>query len=517
MQEKNIIVMNLERAAIKKYNSHRRIIARPILCHAPFSNINFAQNGDMTVCCYNRTEVLGRYPTNSIQEAWESPIAGELRHYMKQKYLGIGCANCKDQIISGNIQGTKAIYYDKNASLRHLLPAYTAPPKVFEFEISNICNLECIMCNGYFSSAIRANREKLPKIHSPYDAAFIDEVKKFLPYLTDAKFLGGEPFLIGQYYDIWNAIIAINPSIKVHITTNGTVLNKKAQDILEKIDAGIIISVDSLDKENYERIRINGDFDILMENIQWFINYRNRKKSFLSFAVCPMLSNRKHLTEVIQFCIRHDINIHYNTVRDPENETLKNATPHILNELIADIVNIKHSHSPIGKNNKERTFDFLSHLKVWLNNSTEKECTIRIFYNQLKKTEPAVGVSANGLKMLGRILSYYEQSLTNNTFAILTDGSLEKTLEKLSKEMGNYSFWLALIDCFEIGGIATNTPDVHDAIKEKANWMRAVLKTSVAYPERLMRDFDFIKKTSNFSSISLPELQKSFDYIVDNK
>ena len=65
-----------------------------------------------------------------------------------------------------------------------------------EFSISNVCNLECVMCNGNFSSAIRAHRDQLPPAKSVYSNAFDPVLRSILPHLFRAKFLGGEPFLI---------------------------------------------------------------------------------------------------------------------------------------------------------------------------------------------------------------------------------------------------------------------------------------------------------------------------------
>ena len=57
----------------------------------------------------------------------------------------------------------------------------------------------------------------------------------------------------------------LNPKLKINIATNGTVYNKQVRTILDKCNIHLNISIDSLDKENYESIRINGDFDELMD------------------------------------------------------------------------------------------------------------------------------------------------------------------------------------------------------------------------------------------------------------
>jgi MoaA/NifB/PqqE/SkfB family radical SAM enzyme len=196
---------------------------------------------------------------------------------------------------AGNYHGVRARYYDEFAPntlgprlnyLKQSLGGAVPYPRVMEFELSNTCNLECIMCNGYFSSSIRKNREHLPPIESPYNDKFVDELDEFIPHLTDAKFLGGEPFMIDIYLSIWERIRKLNPNIRIHITTNGTFLNNRIKDLLEGLKAGIILSIDSVNKETYPKIRVNGSYDKVMENLEYFRDYTKRKSTFLSMAAC---------------------------------------------------------------------------------------------------------------------------------------------------------------------------------------------------------------------------------------
>ncbi len=101
------------------------------------------------------------------------------------------------------------------------------------------------------SLRLRKYRDSLP----------VDQLEEFIPHLKEAKFLGGEPFLIDIYYKIWDKIIELNPSVKITITTNGTVFNKRVQEILEKLDCNIIMSIDAFNKTTYESIRIQGDYE----------------------------------------------------------------------------------------------------------------------------------------------------------------------------------------------------------------------------------------------------------------
>ncbi len=366
---------------IESYNQVRLKNARNIICHAPFTSLNFEQNGNVSACCYNRSFSLGKIPDQSIDEIWKGTKANELRKFIKNNDLSGGCSACSEVIQSGNYQGTKAIYYDefapKNNWINDIKNKFQETPlqmpRLFEFELSNSCNLECIMCNGYFSSAIRKNRELLPPIKNHYEDEFVEQLIPYLPYLTDVKFLGGEPFLIDIYYKIWDKIIQINSKIKVHITTNGSILNKKTKKYLEQLNAGIIVSIDSLNKENYEAIRINANLEEILQNVEYFIEYTQTKKTYLSFAICPIIQNRYDMPELLQFCNSKNIHIHFNTVWTPESTSLRFLDSQELKKVIDYYSEFTfEDRTNIQKENNEKYHDFIAQLNTWLAESEAK-------------------------------------------------------------------------------------------------------------------------------------------------
>ena len=111
------------------------------------------------------------------------------------------------------------------------------------FELSNICNLECVMCNGDYSSLIRKNREKRDELAIPYDEKFLLQLEEYIPFLEEVKFYGGEPFLIELYYGIWEKIIRLNPAVRISVQTNATVLNRRVNEVLSKTNFHINVSL----------------------------------------------------------------------------------------------------------------------------------------------------------------------------------------------------------------------------------------------------------------------------------
>ena len=301
----------LSKVKRKEYDQTRSRSMRKYVCHAPLSSMYIGIGGMITSCCVNRTYLLGNYPENSLEESWFGERRMALAKAMKRGDLSKGCEVCYHSIVGGNTSGNSARAYDKFAEQRHKYPAK------IDFELSNRCNLECIICRGERSSSIRKNREKLPPIQTPFDDAFIQELDPFLPHLKETQFLGGEPFLIPIYLDIWERMAAVNPSIHVRVQTNATILTDRVKKILESMRFSISISIDAVNKELYEEVRINGKFDTVSENIKYYQDYCLRKNTTLSISYTPMIRNWHELPDSVRFCNERGIRLFYNTLTHP--------------------------------------------------------------------------------------------------------------------------------------------------------------------------------------------------------
>ena len=96
------------------------------------------------------------------------------------------------------------------------------------------------------------------------------------------------------------------------ITTNGTVLNERGKRILEQLNVGIILSVDSINQETYSKIRLGANFDRVMEHLRYFQKITKEKNTYLSIAACPMTMNWQDIPELLSFCNKEEISLHYN-------------------------------------------------------------------------------------------------------------------------------------------------------------------------------------------------------------
>ncbi len=356
-------------ASYQKYH-HKK--PNSVLCHAPYKNLYFTSLGEVVVCCHNRDFVIGRYPEQSIEEMLTGERMKELRTYLVQNNLSKGCQVCQFDMDRESYSQVKANHFDQ-------LPYKSDGPTMMEFELDITCNLECTMCCGDCASLIRKNREHRPALIIKYDEQFVQQLKPYLSNLTETRFSGGEPFLIDIYYKIWNALVVINPNCLISVQTNGTVLNNKVKSLLEKGRFEIGISLDSLQKDIFESIRINAKFETVMTNIEYFSKYCKRKKTSFRLSICVMRNNWMDLPEYIVMCNNLGAYASFHKVTSPQELSLKTWDIIELQKVYDFLSNQEFkATSSIEISNLEHYRQYVNLIELWLNNKKNETQQILI-------------------------------------------------------------------------------------------------------------------------------------------
>ncbi|MBI5539227.1 MAG: radical SAM protein [Bacteroidia bacterium] len=348
---------------INKYLATLPLFNRKTLCKAPFNALRLSLNGNIQICCANKDFLLGKYPETNIKTAWFSEKVNELRKCISSKDLSLGCSECKSQIENGAFYSVKARFYN------HLKINKNGYPSLIEFELDNNCNLECIMCNPYTSSSI-LNKCNFQLEKTQYNNSIINEIEEFIPHLTHANFIGGEPFLVPLYFSIIEKMLSINPKIIFNISTNGTILNNRIKELLTKGNFDIGFSIDSIRKDTYEKIRINASFDIVMDNLDYFQNYCKSKGTSFSVWVCPLKQNAYEIAEFVNYFEKRNIKVYFNTVIMPHSLSLWYQNSFYLKKLHAFYNKLQIS----GKSeNYKRFIEFINQIGSWAEASIYRE------------------------------------------------------------------------------------------------------------------------------------------------
>jgi MoaA/NifB/PqqE/SkfB family radical SAM enzyme len=384
-------------SSIKKYNRFRATKNANFLCHAPYLSMHISQNGIISSCSLTRFTPIGHYPKQSLQEIWWGEKAVELRKRMKSDEFPPGCEVCRADFDTGNFGNIRARHYDQYASTPvdsffEKLMAFKKQgrfahfPKVISFELSNTCNLECVSCIGLLSSSIRKNREKMPPIPQLFGADFLQEIAPFLPYLEEAKFYGGEPFLINLYLDIWEAIASVNPKCCVYITTNGTVFNQRIEAILKRLkNVELIVSLDGITKYTLEKIRVNAKYETVFSNLFKFKEILELNGKRLTISPTYMRYNWQEYPALLDFASNEQLLFQTNLLLTPKHLSIA----HMRYDEIKLIYQTWKLHEPFTGPNPEinhynRTFfnDAVSQVQIWMNEreSLEQNEVIKKLY-----------------------------------------------------------------------------------------------------------------------------------------
>lgn len=320
-------MQNIPGTHIKAYNRTRKHTRKP-LCKAPFSNLYFSRSGQVLACCFNRDFPLGTYPEENPHEIWMGKAAKELRKAIGKNDLDKGCGMCKTELLNENYDGVMARHFD-------FLRMKRKYPVMMEFELDNSCNLECIMCEGDLSSAIRKHRDKKPKIETPYDERFVEYIRPWLKKAELLRFSGGEPFLIPLYYKIWDIAMSENPSCRFYVQTNGTIINEKLEKYISSGRFDLGVSLDSMNKQRFEAIRVGANYDEVIAHIKRFISLKSPAPGEVSLVIsCTVVrENWQDIPEVLEFANSLDAQIVFNTVWNPRKHAIHNLEVDQLDEI----------------------------------------------------------------------------------------------------------------------------------------------------------------------------------------
>lgn len=296
------------------YQARRPTPHRDSICNAPLTNLYLQADGRAAPCWLHFPRRPPYWsPERSIADIWRGPEMERLREALAEGRFPGRCSECEHDIRAGDVPLANA--YDNDRPIGDW-------PTMLEIELSNLCNLECVMCNGLLSSRIRKNREGLPPLDVPYDETFVDQVAELLPHLHELRINGGEPLLQPLVHQLGARVAQDRPDLRVTIATNGTVLNSKVRRLLDTCTIHLNISIDSLVPERYEEIRVHADFAKLMANVEEFHEYCRSRDRTLCIMVNPMRANWDEMPEMVRWCNERELPIWFNTIRSPEHLAL---------------------------------------------------------------------------------------------------------------------------------------------------------------------------------------------------
>ncbi len=292
-------------------------------CLAPFASLYLDPVGRVTACCANTWHPLGDLRHERLADVWRGEPARRLRERLAAGDLGLGCELCAAEVARGAGASAERRRFDPLGAVVPAGPAATtsdldpAYPVQLELALSNACNLQCVMCNGELSSAIRVHREGRPPLPPVYDDAFFADLDAFLPHLRRVFLLGGEPFLGAEPLRVLDRLVELGLTPDVYVTTNGTQWSPRVERLLGALPIDVSISVDGFRAETVASIRVGVRHDELVRNIDRYRAAARGNGGGFSLTFCLQRGNWRELGEVLAWGDRLDALVGVSTLTNP--------------------------------------------------------------------------------------------------------------------------------------------------------------------------------------------------------
>lgn len=311
-------------------------------CLAPWHSILVRFNGDIVPdgLYFNR---YGNIFKQSLPEILNGDVIKSTKHSILNGVLPEECIQCtrKESVTNHS----RRIFFDHvigpmiKTDIEYNIDLVDI--RMIEFNMSNICNLKCRMCNGISSSAWIKEEHKLHELNVDYNRPVnhpefgyrnvnidvVDRLFEHPEYFKNFEYLcikGGEPYMEPLNKKILQKLIDLNlaKNTVLDICTNGTIVDFEFNELAKQFkETKWTISIEGTGKlYNYIRGGDNYPFEVLEENLQHFNSFDR-----VIFASTIMTYNICHI---------HEINDWYNRVRKDNYEIYHLnivATPEYLN------------------------------------------------------------------------------------------------------------------------------------------------------------------------------------------
>lgn len=283
-------------------------------CLAPWHALTIKWGGNVIPDIIYKGK-MGNINKNSLKEILDGPESSALREAHRNRQMPATCIGCQKKEKSG--RSRRMYFWDKldwdvRTESEHLTASTPHDIRYLDFTLSNKCNLACIHCNPFVSTAWKKDGKALNKEAPEYwtetptgfhgaELSFMDNLFANPEYFRNLQWValrGGEPLYDERCKAVlqWFIDEGLAENIMLDISTNATVFDNDFQEIFKHFKhIELLISIEAVD-ELYSIVRGGPNtWAELQENIEKFYDYENIE---VVFAVTVMMTNIFELDKV---------------------------------------------------------------------------------------------------------------------------------------------------------------------------------------------------------------------------
>lgn len=276
---------------------------------------------------------MGKYPHQSIRQAWTGAAAQAIRKHFEQQQLAEGCSKCAAMLDVGDYASVPIITFDQ------FLPAKRIP--AFFSSKEHILSPKIFVMGDEGRSA--SERDS-----SPFDKDFQMQLREWLPELKVLKLETENALQMPLYKAICEDILSIQPKIKVHIRATDFVLQNEDVFLLSSLKVDWKVSADRF-------------FIFSPATNQWVLDEKNLQASLATFRrviqnkhlncqldMAISVSNFHLIRDVLNLCVRENLGFQWKIREEDEpslmqlpRETLKDTFQQLENSLKTARLSVK--------------------------------------------------------------------------------------------------------------------------------------------------------------------------------
>lgn len=283
-------------------------------CQIPWNTMGVNSAGHVFICSSPSwiPKFLGNIlDSNTLFDILNNDLARSIRYEIQQgRYYYCNSSLCN----YFNGQQPRDLTDQTPAQLVDNSSLYiTQVPRDIILDFDYTCNFKCPSCR---TDLINWNDDFLRK---QVNDAIVAKVKDLiidqapLNRVTTIRWAGGEPFMSRAYMELFEYIVTRgNTQIQNIVQTNGSMLKSKTVvDLLPYIKT-LRISYDAATESTYNKIRVNGNWNKLLDNTKFIID-QAQGNTHISLDFVVQLDNYREIPAFIKLC--QDLGVRYNIQR----------------------------------------------------------------------------------------------------------------------------------------------------------------------------------------------------------
>jgi len=289
---------------------------RKLFCSQPFSWFELTtgrgERGETFVCCPSwLPKPIGNLLHDSVEEIWNSEAAADIR----RSILDGSFEYCSEtlcpylQTQTGPVQPVEAVTDPRmRRAIDENLQVLPWGPLEVNASHDRSCNLSCPSCRSHVIIEQGRSRHEILAIQKKLKEGALKDAK--LLYVTGSGDPFGSPYLRELLQSLDRSML---PALEtIHLQTNGLLWTKRMwQTIPEDIRALVRtaqISIDAASAETYAVNREGGEFDRLLENLDFIASeLRPKPLERFGFSMVVQANNFREMPDFVRLGKRFNV------------------------------------------------------------------------------------------------------------------------------------------------------------------------------------------------------------------